>query len=157
MKLIIQKAKKISSKLPRIRVKFENSISYNFGNTKDNKKGLGEEFWDFKEYKLGDSLKKIDWKKSSKFQKLFVKNNENESSNNIWFWKSKSVSMNYKSSKIVDTKAERSMLIGLIMIDIFLRSGDKVGIIGSNLGLKNGQDNFLSLAHEFEKKSFFFF
>jgi len=64
MKLIIQKAKKISSKLPRIRVKFENSISYNFGNTKDNKKGLGEEFWDFKEYKLGDSLKKIDWPKN---------------------------------------------------------------------------------------------
>ena len=153
MKIIIQKAQEISCKLPIIKIFSNKSKSYNFGDIKDKKRGIGEEFWDFREYQLGDPLKSIDWKKSSKLNKILIKNNENESSKNIWFWRNESVSMNYRNSNKVEEKLYRSKMLGLILIDIFLRSGEKVGIIGSDLALKKGPKSFLEIATEFLSKS----
>ena len=153
MKTLIQKAKKISTKLPKIKISSNKSNSQGFGDIKDNKKGNGEEFWDFREYKIGDPLKVIDWKKSSKSNKLFIKNNENESSKSIWFWVNKNASMNFKNYSNLNTKYERAIIICLILVDIFLKSGEKVGIIGSESGLQKGQSKFIPLASELIKKS----
>lgn len=153
MKTLIKKAQNISRKLPIIKIFSDKPKSYNFGDIKDKKRGIGEEFWDFREYQLGDPLKSIDWKKSSKLNKILIKNNENESSKNIWFWRNESVSMNYRNSNKVEEKLYRSKMLGLILIDIFLRSGEKVGIIGSDLALKKGPKSFLEIATEFLSRS----
>ena len=102
---------------------------------------------------MGDPLRSIDWKKSSKLNKILIKNNESESSKNIWFWRNESVSMNYRNSNRVEEKLYRSKMLGLILIDIFLRSGEKVGIIGSDLALKKGPKSFLEVASEFVSRS----
>ena len=47
-------------------------------------------------------------------------------------------------------------MLGLILIDILLRSGERVGIIGSDLALKKGPKSFLEIAIEFSSKSFKF-
>ncbi|MDC3091075.1 DUF58 domain-containing protein [Rickettsiales bacterium] len=154
MKTLIKKAQNISRKLPIIKIFSYKPKSHNFGDIKDKKRGIGEEFWDFREYQLGDPLKSIDWKKSSKLNKILIKNNENESSKNIWFWINDSVSMNYKNSSKIEDKSSRSKILGLILIDIFLRSGEKVGIIGSDLSIKKGPKSFISIAKEFTSKSF---
>ena len=153
MKIIIQKAQEISSKLPIIKIFSDKSKSHNFGYIKEKKRGIGEEFWDFREYQLGDPLRSIDWKKSSKLNKILIKNNESESSKNIWFWRDESVSMN---SNKVEEKLLRSKMLGLILIDVLLRSGERVGIIGSDLALKKGPKSFLEIAIEFSSKSFKF-
>ena len=154
MKIIIQKAQEISSKLPIIKIFSDKSKSHNFGYIKEKKRGIGEEFWDFREYQLGDPLRSIDWKKSSKLNKILIKNNESESSKNIWFWRDESVSMNFRNSNKVEEKLLRSKMLGLILIDILLRSGERVGIIGSDLALKKGPKSFLEIAIEFSSKSF---
>ena len=156
MKIIIQKAQEISSKLPIIKIFSDKSKSHNFGYIKEKKRGIGEEFWDFREYQLGDPLRSIDWKKSSKLNKILIKNNESESSKNIWFWRDESVSMNFRNSNKVEEKLLRSKMLGLILIDILLRSGERVGIIGSDLALKKGPKSFLEIAIEFSSKSFKF-
>tara|TARA_B100001057_G_scaffold376474_1_gene381626 strand:+ start:20 stop:856 length:837 start_codon:yes stop_codon:yes gene_type:complete len=153
MKTLIQKAKKISTKLPKMKISSNKSVSQDLGDSKDNKKGSGEEFWDFREYRIGDPLKMIDWRKSSKSDKLFIKNNENESSKNVWFWVNKNVSMNFRNYSNLDTKYERALIIGLILVDIFLKSGEKVGVIGSELGLQKGQNKFIPIASELINKS----
>ena len=152
MKLLIQKAKSVSNRLPLMNLKFSRSESHNFGNIGENKKGLGEEFWDYQKYTLGDPLKNIDWKKSAKFDQLFIKNNRKESSKNIWFYKNSSISMNFSYSKKIETKQTRASIIGLILIDLFLRSGEKVGIVGSEIGLQKGSDKFMPTASDFIKK-----
>ena len=153
MKNLVQKAKSISVKLPKIKISYKNSVSHDFGDVNVKKSGSGEDFWDFEKYNVGDSIKKIDWKKSSKQGELFIKNNESENANNIWFYVSKSGSMNYKNSKNVETKLERANVIGLIFLDVLLKSGEKVGIIGSELGLKKGQKNYIAMASELIKKN----
>ena len=95
----------------------------------------------------------IDWRKSSKSEKLFIRNNENESSKNVWFWINKNVSMNFRNYSNLDTKYERAVVIGLILVDIFLKSGEKVGVIGSELGLQKGQNKFIPIASELINKS----
>ena len=40
--------------------------------------GKGEDFWQFKEYRQGDSLSSIDWRKSAALNKFLVKQKENE-------------------------------------------------------------------------------
>ena len=152
MRTYIQKAKIISNKFSSMKIKFNQSRSLDFGDTNENKAGLGEEFWDYKEYVLGDSVKKIDWKKTAKFDKFYVKNNKNENSKNIWFWKNNSISMNFRSSPKFETKETRSLILGLILMDLFLKSGEKVGIIGSEISLQKGEKNLIKLASEFFKK-----
>ena len=154
MNPLIQRAQEISSRLPIIKIFSNNSISHNIGDIKDKKRGIGEEFWDYRDYQLGDPLKSIDWKKSSKVNRILIKNKENESSRNIWFWCNEGVSMNFRYSGKFEKKSERSKILSLILIDIFLRSGEKVGIVGSELGLQNGQKRFISIASEFVNKSY---
>ena len=39
--------------------------------------GKGETFWQFKEYRIGDNINSIDWRKSAASNKLLVKEKEN--------------------------------------------------------------------------------
>ena len=142
----IEKAKRISCNLPILLFELETTFSSNKGISKQKKKGLGEEFWDFKGYQLGDPIKNIDWRKSAKQQNLVIKYNEIENSKRIWIWVDKNVSMNYRFNKKIETKLERATILSIILLDIFLRSGEKVGIVGSKVGIKNGNESFLDLS-----------
>ena len=54
--------------------------------------------------------------------------------------------MNYKYYKNTESKIERATILSIILLDIFLRSGEKVGIVGSKIGIKNGNESFLDLS-----------
>ncbi len=149
MKKLIEKARKVSSNLPTFKFNMENSDSYLRGYSKEKKRGIGEEFWEYKKYEFGDPIKNIDWKKTAKNDEILIKFKEMETSKKIWIWMNRSLSMNYKNSKNVETKAERASVIGIILIDILIRAGESVGIIGSELGLKNGKQNFFQLVKAF--------
>ena len=61
--------------------------------------GKGEDFWQFKEYRQGDSLSSIDWRKSAALNKVLVKQKENETAKTIYFYFDKTKSMFFKSKK----------------------------------------------------------
>ena len=142
----IEKAKRISSNLPIISFELNKTFSSSKGISKQKKRGSGEEFWDYKNYNFGDSIRNIDWKKSAKQGNFLIKYNEVENSKRIWIWKDSSVSMNYKFYKNTESKIERATILSIILLDIFLRSGEKVGIVGSKIGIKNGTESFLDLS-----------
>ena len=52
MKNLVQKAKSISVKLPKIKISYKNSKSHDFGDVNIKKSGSGEDFWDFEKYSL---------------------------------------------------------------------------------------------------------
>ena len=69
--------------------------------------GKGEDFWQFQEYRQGDSTSSIDWRKSATLNKLLVKQKENETAKTIYFYFDKTKSMNFKSresSRTADAK-----------------------------------------------------
>ena len=151
MNKLIEKAKEISSNLPPLKFNFDNSNSYYRGYSKEKKRGIGEEFWEYKKFQLGDPVRNIDWKKTIKSKDIFIKFKEMETSKKVWIWMNTNLSMKYKNSPNHETKAERASIIGIILIDIFIRAGESVGIIGSKLGLRNGKENFFNLVNVFLK------
>jgi len=48
--------------------------------------GQGETFWQYRPYQQTDAARRIDWRRSAKGDSLFVRDNEWEAANTIYFW-----------------------------------------------------------------------
>ena len=56
----------------------------------------GEAFWQFNEYRQGDTVSAIDWRKSAASEKFLVKERENETCRDVYFYYDRSKSMKFK-------------------------------------------------------------
>jgi hypothetical protein len=50
--------------------------------------GPGEDFWQYRSYSFGDSVQSIDWRKSSRSDRVLVRENEWAASHTVWLWAS---------------------------------------------------------------------
>jgi uncharacterized protein (DUF58 family) len=91
--------------------------------------GLGESFWQFRQYAQGDSAHRIDWRQSAKTQKLYVRETEWEAAHSLWLWRDATPSMDYASAKGLPTKREMADLLLLSLATLALRGGERVGIL----------------------------
>ena len=94
--------------------------------------GSGETFWQFRRYQPTDSASLIDWRQSAKSQHVYVREQEWETSQNIWMWCDQSQSMDFRSSAELNTKQGCSRLLLLALAVLLLRGGERVGLLGSN-------------------------
>ena len=88
--------------------------------------GKGETFWQFKEYRKGDNIASIDWRKSASSNKFLVREKENETSETIYFYYDTSKSMSFKSNNTLKSKYYLAALISLTLSRIFLRNRENV-------------------------------
>ena len=88
--------------------------------------GKGEDFWQFKEYRQGDSLSSIDWRKSAALNKVLVKQKENETAKTIYFYFDKTKSMFFKSKKNLQNKYYIAILLQLTLSRLFLKNRENV-------------------------------
>ena len=88
--------------------------------------GKGEDFWQFKEYRQGDSLSSIDWRKSAALNKVLVKQKENETAKTIYFYFDKTKSMFFKSKKNLQSKYHIATLLLLTLSRLFLKNRENV-------------------------------
>ena len=88
--------------------------------------GKGEDFWQFKEYRQGDSLSSIDWRKSATLNKVLVKQKENETAKTIYFYFDKTKSMFFKSKKNFQSKYQIAILLLLTLSRLFLKNRENV-------------------------------
>ncbi len=88
--------------------------------------GKGEAFWQFNEYRQGDTVSAIDWRKSAASEKFLVKERENETCRDVYFYFDRSKSMKFKSSDKIYSKYYISVLITLTLSKIFLRNRENV-------------------------------
>jgi uncharacterized protein (DUF58 family) len=86
--------------------------------------GTGETFWQFRRYEQGDSVDRIDWRQSSRTDKIFIREREYEAAQNAYLWTDSSGSMQYTSQKSLPTKAQRAQLIMLALSSLLLRGGE---------------------------------
>ena len=88
--------------------------------------GKGEDFWQFKEYRQGDNLSSIDWRKSAALNKVLVKQKENETGKTIYFYFDKTKSMFFKSKKNFQSKYQIAILFLLTLSRLFLKNRENV-------------------------------
>ena len=84
--------------------------------------GPGESFWQYRPYSFGDSTQRIDWHKSARSDRVYIRENEWEAANTLWVWASPAISMTFKSHLSQVTKRERAQLLMLALASLAVRA-----------------------------------
>ena len=92
--------------------------------------GPGESFWQFRPFVTGEAAARIDWRRSARDDRLYVREREWEAAHNIWIWIDRSASMGFASELAQTSKIERALVLGLALADTFVEGGERVGLLG---------------------------
>lgn len=94
------------------------------------KRGIGENFWQFRPYVDGESLTNVDWRRSARDDHTYVRDREWEAAHTVWIWADLSPSMMYKSTLALVSKESRALVLMLALAEILARSGERIGCPG---------------------------
>ena len=92
--------------------------------------GIGETFWQFRPFVPGESAARVDWRRSARDDKIFVREREWESAHTVWVWIDRSASMAFESRLALQPKLDRAVVLGLAAADLLVRGGERVGLLG---------------------------
>ncbi len=92
--------------------------------------GLGETFWQFRQYEPGDSLRSIDWRQSAKTDHIYIRETEWAAVQSVWLWRDASASMRWRSGKKIPAKRDRADLMALALASLLTRGGEQIGMLG---------------------------
>lgn len=114
------------------------------------KRGIGENFWQFRPYVEGEAIANIDWRRSARDDHTYVRDREWEAAHTVWLWADPSPSMLYKSVGATVSKESRALVIVLAMAELLSRSGERIAWPGLSdpFSARNGAERIAShLAH----------
>ena len=114
------------------------------------KRGIGENFWQFRPYVDGESLSRIDWRRSARDDHTYVRDREWEAAHTVWLWADPSPSMLYKSAGATVSKESRALVLVLALAELLSRSGERIAWPGLTdpFTARNGAERLAShLSH----------
>lgn len=93
--------------------------------------GLGEDFWQFRDYRDEDGARRVDWRRSGRGERLYVREREMEAAQSAHFWLDQSAGFNWSSApKQRPTKAHRALVLSVAAGMVLSRAGERVGVLG---------------------------
>lgn len=115
--------------------------------------GVGETFWQFRQYQTGDPATKIDWRQSAKSERIFVREHEWEAAQSVWLWRDHSPSMRYASSGAPCDKEERATVLLLAAAALLVRAGEFVAMLGHDRTPSTGRGTLNRFAQALHQES----
>ena len=92
--------------------------------------GIGETFWQFRPFVPGKSAADIDWRRSARDDRLYIREREWETAHTVAIWIDRSPSMGFISSLARQSKIDRALILGLATADLLVRGGERVSLLG---------------------------
>jgi len=92
--------------------------------------GPGETFWQFRAYTPNEPARLIDWRRSARDDRLYVREREWEAAQTVWLWADLSPSMDFRSKLADTTKLDRAAVLLFALADLLGRGGERVGLPG---------------------------
>ncbi|KMO19526.1 hypothetical protein NS228_28300 [Methylobacterium indicum] len=92
--------------------------------------GPGESFWQFRPFVAGEAASRVDWRRSGRDDRLYVREREWEAAHTVWLWVDRSASMGFCSDLAQAPKIERALVLALALGDTFVEAGERVGLLG---------------------------
>jgi uncharacterized protein (DUF58 family) len=92
--------------------------------------GSGETFWQFRPFVSGEPSSRVDWRRSAREERAFVREREWEAAHTVWIWFDRSASMRFGSSLASTTKIDRAAVLTLAFADLCVRGGERAGFLG---------------------------
>ena len=75
--------------------------------------GSGETFWQFRPFLSGEPSSRVDWRRSAREERAFVREREWEAAHTVWIWFDRSPSMQFASGLASVSKIDRAALLAL--------------------------------------------
>jgi uncharacterized protein (DUF58 family) len=92
--------------------------------------GSGETFWQFRPFLSGEPSSRVDWRRSAREERAFVREREWEAAHTVWIWFDRSPSMQFASNLASVSKVDRAALLALAFADLCVRGGERAGLLG---------------------------
>ncbi|GAB5507628.1 MAG: DUF58 domain-containing protein [Rhizobiaceae bacterium] len=90
------------------------------------RRGIGENFWQFRPYVEGESRSRIDWRRSARDDHIYIRDREWEAAHTVWLWADPSPSMLYQSAGATVSKESRALVLILALAEVLSRSGERI-------------------------------
>ena len=114
------------------------------------RRGVGENFWQFRPYVEGEATARIDWRRSARDDHTYIRDREWEAAHTVWLWADPSSSMLFKSRVATVSKESRALVMILALAELLSRSGERIawpGIVDP-FTARNGAERIAArLAH----------
>lgn len=94
------------------------------------KSGPGDSFWQFRPFVTGDSESDIDWRRSARSDSHYIRQNEWETTQDVWLWCDSSASMRFRSDGVAETKADRAITLALGAAILLAQGEERIGYLG---------------------------
>lgn len=91
--------------------------------------GMGEAFWQHRELLDGETLRQVDWRRSARSDRLFVREMERESPASLHIWVDTRPSMLWRNQTSRPTKAERALVVALALAMAAKAGGERVSTL----------------------------
>ena len=108
--------------------------------------GLGDDFWQYRPVQQGDSRRLIDHRRSARGDQQFVREREWQIAQSVMLWTDQGASMQFSSDKALPTKGDRARLLTLATAILLVRGGERVGLTGTTLPPRRGNQQIMRLA-----------
>ncbi|GAA6208943.1 DUF58 domain-containing protein [Cognatishimia sp. WU-CL00825] len=108
--------------------------------------GMGDDFWQYRPVQPGDSYRMIDWRRSAKSEAQFVRQKEWQIVQSVTLWVDNAASMSYSSTSQVPPKSDRAQVLALAISILLIRAGERVGMAGTNLPPRRGDQQIWRLS-----------
>lgn len=127
----ITEAKSLSATLPELLVEASRVVAtVTAGWHGRRQAGQGETFWQFRPFSAGESVSRIDWRRSARDNELHVREREWENAETVWLFADLSASMRWRSTLAPVLKRDRAAILMLALADLLARAGERVGVPG---------------------------
>jgi uncharacterized protein (DUF58 family) len=92
--------------------------------------GSGENFWQFRPFLSGEPSSRVDWRRSAREERAFVREREWEAAHTVWIWFDRSASMRFGSPIANIEKVDRAAVLALAFADLCVGGGERAGLVG---------------------------
>jgi uncharacterized protein (DUF58 family) len=92
--------------------------------------GQGEAFWQYRDHRAEDGARLVDWRRSARGDRYYVREREREAAQTAWFWIDPETGFNWSSAAGRPTKLYRARTLALALATLLQRGGERIGALG---------------------------
>lgn len=92
--------------------------------------GPGEAFWQYRDHRPEDGARLVDWRRSARGERLYVREREREAAQTALFWIDPTPGFDWRANDRLPTKRRRAQVISLALATLLTRGGERVGALG---------------------------
>ncbi len=134
--LQVRQAEEAAGRLPALLVDAERvAITVEGGVHGRRRAGQGDSFWEYRPIRPGEAASRIDWRRSARSGRSFVRETEWEAAQTVCLWLDGSARMGWRSGASLPRRSERASLLLLALASLLLRGGEHPRLLEAGAGL----------------------